>query len=146
MKLKIKKLHPNAVIPSYAKAGDACMDLTATEMFYDDYGNICYRTGLAFEIEDGYEMEIRPRSSISKYCLQMANTPATVDSGYRGEVILKFKPTAHFHNLVGEAQYYEVGDRIAQFKINKVEDIEMEEVQELSTTDRGIGGFGSTGN
>lgn len=145
MKLKIKKLDEKAVIPKYAKQGDACMDIVATGMFYDDYGNICYNTGLAFEIEEGYEMELRPRSSISKYCVALANTPATVDAGYRGEVIIKFKPTPHFHNLIGAPLVYEVGDKIVQFKINKVEPVEIEEVFELSDSERGTGGFGSSG-
>lgn len=146
MKLKIKKLDEYAVIPFYAKRGDACMDLTAISTWVDKWGNICYGTGLAFEIEEGYEMEIRPRSSISKYNLQLVNSPATIDSGYRAEVILKFKPASGIIiNNEALLEYYKVGDRIAQFKINKVEKVDIEEVEELSESERGEGGFGSTG-
>lgn len=142
MILKIKKVHPDAVIPTYAKSGDACMDLTAVGIFSDDYGNYCYNTGLSFEIPDGWEIEIRPRSSNTKKDLVMLNSPATIDSGYRGEVVLKFRPL-HHGILVNT---YSIGDRIAQMKVNKVEEVIIKEVEELNESERGDGGFGSTGS
>ena len=93
MKVRIKKLDNNAVIPSYAVHGDAGMDLTATRKWFDESGNICYGTGLAFEIPEGYVGLVFPRSSCSKKQLVLANAVAVIDSGYRGEVVMKFKPS-----------------------------------------------------
>lgn len=80
MKVKIKKLNENAVIPQYAKPGDAGMDLTATSKYFDEYGNICYGTGLAFEIPQGYVGLVFPRSSCSKQQLVLANAVGVIDS------------------------------------------------------------------
>lgn len=80
MKVRIKKLDIKAVIPHYAMPGDAGMDLTATSKFYDKYGNICYGTGLAFEIPEGYVGLVFPRSSCSKKQLALANAVAVIDS------------------------------------------------------------------
>lgn len=144
MKVKIKKTHENAKIPKYAHATDAGMDLTATSKWYDKWSNICYGTGIALEIPDGYYGQIVPRSSISKTLLILANSPATIDSNYRGEIMLKFKRVAPYYKFDGEAEY-QVGDRIAQLIIKPYEHIEFEEVDNLSESDRGDGGFGSTG-
>lgn len=150
MKVKIKKTHPNAVIPRYAKEGDAGLDLTATSKYFDEYGNICYGTGLAFEIPQGYVGLIFPRSSICKEQLLLSNAVGVIDSGYRGEVSFKFKPSMALDSL----QYvtdrklygvYKVGDRIGQMIIMPYPSIEFEEVEELNETDRGDGGYGSTG-
>lgn len=150
MKVKIKKTHPNAIIPHYAKKGDAGLDLTATSMYYDEYGNICYGTGLAFEIPEGYVGLIFPRSSICKEQLLLSNAVGVIDSGYRGEVSFKFKPSLALDSL----QYvtdrklygvYEVGDRIGQMIIMPYPSVEFEEVEELSETERGDGGYGSSG-
>ena len=91
MEVKIKKTHKDAVIPRYAKAGDAGLDLTATSISYDEYGNICYGTGLAFEIPEGYVGLIFPRSSNCKKDIILTNCVGVIDSGYRGEVSFKFK-------------------------------------------------------
>ena len=80
MVVKIKKLHPNSVIPNYAKPGDAGMDLNAVSKFFDEFGNICYGTGLAFEIPEGYVGLIFPRSSCSKKQLVLANAVGVIDS------------------------------------------------------------------
>lgn len=80
MKVRIKKLDNNAVIPSYAVHGDAGMDLTATRKWFDESGNICYGTGLAFEIPEGYVGLVFPRSSCSKKQLVLANAVAVIDS------------------------------------------------------------------
>lgn len=173
MKVKIKKLHEKAVVPKYAKQGDAGLDLTAVSYEFDEYGNIVYHTGLAFEIPEGYVGLIFPRSSICKKDLSLTNAVGVLDSGFRGEVTAKFKPTACFcdfeydteENGIGSVRenydfvclsgenrkdaptplLYECGERIAQMIILPYPQIEFEEVEELSETERGEGGYGSTG-
>lgn len=154
MKVKIKKLHPDAVIPSYAKPGDAGMDLVAVSRNIDEQGNLVYGTGLAFEIPDGYVGLVFPRSSICKVNLQLTNSVGVIDSGYRGEVTAKFKGSfsAFRKDLNGESAYtlnkgevYDVGERVAQMIIIPYPHIELEEVEELSETERGCGSYGSTG-
>jgi len=141
MKVKIKKLHADAVIPSYAKLGDAGMDLTAISMTgSDEYGNYIYSTGLAIEIPEGYVGLIFPRSSNAKTDLYLTNHVGVIDSGYRGELMFKFRPTKINGN------YYQPGDRIGQLLIIPYPQIQLEEVEELSSTERGEGGYGSTGN
>ena len=149
MKVRIKKLDSNAVIPHYAMPGDAGMDLTATSKFYDKYGNICYGTGLAFEIPEGYVGLVFPRSSCSKKQLVLANAVAVIDSGYRGEVVMKFKPSLALDRNICVSMnriydIYEVGERIAQMIIMPYPTIEFVEVNELSQTERGSNGYGST--
>ena len=155
MNINIKKLHEDAIIPVYAKNGDAGMDLTATSEEIDKHGNRSYGTGLSIEIPTGYVGYIFPRSSVSKYPLSLANCVGVIDSGYRGEIICKFKPTPHFYQPPSFAERensdfslfnesYEVGDRIAQIIIMPLPHITFNEVDELSDTDRGKGGFGST--
>lgn len=150
MEVKIKKIHPDAVIPRYAKEGDAGLDLTATSMYFDEYGNICYGTGLAFEIPEGYVGLIFPRSSICKEQLLLSNAVGVIDSGYRGEVSFKFKPSLALDSLqdvTARKLYgvYEVGDRIGQIIIMPYPQIEFVEADELSNTERGAGGYGSSG-
>jgi dUTP pyrophosphatase len=138
--IKIKKLKENAVIPTYSKNGDAGMDLTATEILSEDLDTITYGTGLAFEIPKGYVGLVFPRSSIRKYELQLSNSVGVIDSGYRGEV------QATFNKIHNKLENYEVGDRVAQIMIIPYPQIKFIETQELSDTDRGTGGFGSTGS
>lgn len=154
MEVKIKKLHKNAVIPSYAKDGDAGMDLTATSKWYDESGNVCYGTQLAFEIPNGYAGLLFPRSSNTKKDLILGNSVGVIDSGYRGEVVFKFKLIMNCQKVEKakcdgadgfDLDTYSVGDRIGQIVIMPVPKIEFIEVDELSSSDRGIGGFGSSG-
>jgi dUTP pyrophosphatase len=141
MQVKIKKLHNNAVIPQYAKAGDAGMDLVATEVT-DGYGfSVTYGTGLAMEIPEGFVGLVFPRSSIRKYDISLTNCVGVIDSGYRGEIQATFRKEAGI-----PSKRYEVGDKIAQMIILPYPAIEFVEVDELSDTERGAGGFGSTGN
>lgn len=140
MQVKVKKLNENAIIPKYAHSTDAGLDLVAVSSTYDNYGNIVYDTGLAFEIPEGYVGLIFPRSSISKYDLRLSNAVGIIDSGYRGNVMFKFKPTNKSH------EFYKVGDKIGQLIIIPYPKIELIESEELSDSDRGKGGFGSTGN
>jgi len=139
-KVKIKRLHKNSIIPSYSKIGDAGLDLVATSKFYDDFDNVCYGTGLALEIPEGYVGLLFPRSSISKTDLTLRNSVGIIDSGYRGEITFKFN-----NILMSSCEPYNVKERIGQLIIMPYPTIEFEEVEELSTTERGAQGFGSTG-
>lgn len=152
MKVNVKKLDSNAVLPTYAKHGDAGMDLTATSKSYDEHGNVVYGTSLAFEIPHGYVGLLFPRSSNTKKDLILGNSVGVIDSGYRGEVVFKFKAIDTQYLQDGKLTFlkrdfmkeYNVGDRIGQIIIMPYPQIEFNLVDELSTTDRGIGGFGST--
>ncbi len=145
MKVNVKKLDSNAVLPTYAKHGDAGMDLTATSKSYDEHGNVVYGTSLAFEIPAGYVGLLFPRSSNTKKDLILGNSVGVIDSGYRGEVVFKFKSAVNNdHDYVYGLEEYNVGDRIGQIIIMPYPQIEFNLSDELSTTDRGTGGFGST--
>ena len=147
MKVKIKKLVPEATIPKYAKPGDAGLDLTATSISIDEYGCISYGTGIAMEIPEGFLGLIFPRSSNCKKDLILTNSVGVIDSKYRGEIIAKFKPTEYFNiddKPEEEMRIYDINDRICQIIIIPYPQIEFEEVEELSSEDR-RGGFGSTG-
>lgn len=138
MKVKVKKLVENAVIPHYAKEGDAGLDLTATSVEIKD-DKVTYGCGLAIEIPKGYVGLLFPRSSNSKKDLLLTNSVGVIDSGYRGEVTAVFKKIEYL------AKMYEVGERFAQMIILPYPEIELEEAEELSATERGTGGYGSTG-
>lgn len=146
LEVKIKKLHKDAVIPKYETVGSVGMDLTAVSKEYDEHGNVVYGTGLAIQIPEGYYADLRPRSSVSKYDLVLANSLGTIDADYRGELILKFKPSVYFAVNRGDdgGVMYDVGDRIAQLVILPYPKVSFVEVDELSDTERGTGGFGST--
>jgi dUTP pyrophosphatase len=145
MKVRFKKLTPKAVTPSYAKPGDAGLDMTAIASTIDNhYGFIEYNTGISVEIPEGYVGLLFPRSSVSKTDLILTNCVGVVDSGYRGEIKFRYKmpPKAYFAGL----KRFQEGDRIGQLVVMPYPTIEMEEVNELSETERGDGGYGSTGN
>ena len=146
MDVKICKLSENAVIPTYAHPGDAGMDVVATSVnVTDDY--IEYGTGLSFEVPEGYCMLIFPRSSNSKKDLILANSVGILDSTYRGELKLRFKKCYQpvIYGLVAKT-IYDVGDKVGQIMILPYPQINFTEVDFLSETERGDGGFGSTGN
>jgi len=140
MQVKIKRLTPNAVIPTYSKEGDAGMDLVATKILSDTTFDITYGIDLAMEIPNGFVGLVFPRSSIRKYDLILSNSVGVIDSGYRGEIQATFKKTNGLDSIS-----YNVGDRIAQIMIIPHPPIEFKEVDELTNTERGEGGFGSTG-
>ena len=147
MKVRIKKLHEGAKVPSYSKEGDAGLDFTAVEISRDNVGNITYHTGLAVEIPQGYVGLLFPRSSISKKQQFLTNGVGVIDSSYRGEIMAKFKPVMGSYETIlelFESNEYEIGDRVVQLLIIPYPQIELEEVEELSDTERGYGGFGST--
>ena len=139
MKVKIKRLHPEAVIPSYSKPGDAGMDLTSVDVSDDQYGCLTYHTGLAVEIPEGHVGLLFPRSSVYKTGQTLTNCVGVIDSGYRGEIMMKF-------SLSGNRNEYQIGDRVGQLIIMPFPSIDFVEVTDLSSTDRGDGGYGSTGS
>ena len=149
MKVKIKKLHPNAVIPFKKHEEDFCYDVVATSK--EKIAPRTYKYGLGFalqiEREIGSEskdlildIDLRPRSSIYKTGMVLSNCTGTIDEIYTGEV------SAIFYHVIEELQEYNVGDRIGQIKLGFTSPIEFVEVEELSETERGEGGYGSTGN
>lgn len=143
LSIKVKKLHPDAKMPFRGSEDAAGWDITAVSMDKPEITRegmlITYRTGLAFEIPPGYFMDLRPRSSIYKTGLQLTNSCGVVDSDYRGEILFKFRDSSR-----GLGKIYNPGDRIGQAIIMKYEDVNYEEVEELSDTERGTGGWGST--
>ena len=146
IKVEIQKMNEDVEIPSYAKEGDAGMDVRAyftseskvIELQAGDRKII--PTGLKVAIPNGYEIQVRPRSGMAfKKGITVLNTPGTIDCGYRGEI------GVIVHNASPSPVTIEHGERVAQLVLNKVPSILWEEVNELSDTDRGEGGFGSTG-
>jgi dUTP pyrophosphatase len=147
MIVKIKKLSKDAVVPKKAHATDAGFDLVAVSKEYDDDNNVVYGTGLAFEIPDGHVGLLFPRSSNAKKDLVLSNCVGVIDSGYRGEVTLKFKRlvrTGPAGAWTGKNRY-DIGDRIGPLIIMPIPDIEFVEAGELSDSERGTGGYGSSG-
>ena len=142
MKVKIKLLNRNGKIPVKAYKTDACFDIFASSVLFDeDNQTVIYGLGFATEIPVGYKGIIVPRSSFTKTNWVMQNSPAQVDSSFRGEWLVKFKSL----DYAIEAPFKE-NERIGQIFFEKVLDIDFEEVQTLEMSDRGSGGFGSTGN
>jgi dUTP pyrophosphatase len=138
--VKVKKLDPNAVIPSYSKVGDAGMDLTITREIENTSFSVSYGFGIAMEIPKGYVGLVFPRSSVRNQDLILSNCVGVIDSGYRGEIQATFKKTNGLDSLK-----YKVGERGAQIIILPYPQVFMTEVPELSNSERGEGGFGSTG-
>ena len=128
-------------LPKYARDGDAGMDICAAEDdFLAPFNWKAISTGLYVEIPDGYEIQIRSRSGLAfKYGVSVLNSPGTIDSGYRGEIKVILKNSDHHR--------YEIkkGDRIAQMVVSEFTKASLTEVAELSETERGEGGLGSTG-
>ena len=138
MRIRLKKLHEDAVVPKYANFGDAAVDLVAVRKWKDDKDKICYGTGLALEIPHHHVGLLFPRSSVSKTDLRLCNAVGVIDAGYRGEIMLKFDKNGN--------KEYEVGDRVGQLMLVPIPSIQFVEVVNLPDSDRGTGGFGSTGN
>lgn len=138
MKIKFKKLVQKAVMPKQGTPGSAGFDLTATDIRKDCGEDFLYRyfTGISVEIPPGYAGLIFPRSSVYKTGMLLTNCVGVIDSDYRGEIQAVF---------AGEKPAYKVGDRICQLVIVPIPQVEYAEVTELSSTERGTGGYGSTG-
>jgi dUTP pyrophosphatase len=166
VQVKIMRLRPEAVIPRYARAMDAGFDLVAVEDVLIPPGESAkIPTGLAFALPDGYELQVRPRSGISaKTKLRLSNAPGTVDAGYRGEVCVLVdnihfpsgevgnicldvseQPVAVDREVDSHSYLIRKGDRIAQGVLAIVPVAQFTEVEELDETERGAGGFGSSG-
>lgn len=136
MDVKIKRLHPNAIIPSHGTKYSAGMDITAIGVDYSNPDYIEYKTGLSFELEPGYVGLLFPRSSISKMDLTLCNSVGVLDADFRGEITFRFKSSGN--------KDYKIGDRIGQIIIVPFPNIHFVEVVELGDTERGSGGYGST--
>lgn len=145
MEIKFKKLDPRAVTPVRAHDTDAGFDLVATQITTElnECGQLIlvYHTGIAVEIPKGYFALLVPRSSIAKKSLILTNCAGVIDAGYRGEIMAKFRSTTDVVPAV-----YKEGERFAQLLILPSPDITFTETLELSTSDRGEGGYGSTEN
>jgi dUTP pyrophosphatase len=142
MQLKVKRLSPGAVLPSYARAGDAGLDLFAMQPATIGPGaSLLVGTGIAIELPPGTEAQVRPRSGLAlKHAITVLNSPGTVDQGYRGEVgviLINHGPTAFA---------VEAGMKIAQLVVSPRIEVEVTEVAALQESERGSGGFGSTGS
>lgn len=138
--IKVKKLHPDATLPTYAHPGDAGADLYAVR---DDvvlsHEILRVGCGFALEIPPGYEGQVRPRSSLALRGITVANAPGTLDPSYRGEVQVLL------YNRGAEPFYVSKGDRVAQLVIVPVTRAAFQETEELEPSERGEGGFGSSG-
>jgi dUTP pyrophosphatase len=152
VELKIKKIDERAIVPQYQHEGDAGFDFTAIIDHRDAMGEYSetvevapgekyiVSTGLSMAVPKGYELQVRPRSGLAyKSGITVINSPGTVDSGYRGEVKVILLNTGASRFKIS------TGDRIAQGVINKLPTVSIREVDELDETERGTGGFGSTG-
>jgi dUTP pyrophosphatase len=142
MLLKVKRLDPGAVLPAYARAGDAGLDLFAARALTIEPGkSALVPTGIAIELPPGTEGQVRPRSGLAlKHAITVLNTPGTVDEGYRGEVGVILINHGH------AAFRVEPGMKIAQLVVSPRVEVDVHEAAELSDTERGPGGFGSTGS
>lgn len=161
IEVRTKKLCAEAVLPKRQHPTDAGCDLVAVSKRYDEMGNTVYGTGIAMEIPEGYVGLIFPRSSIANYYLTLSNGVGVIDSHYRGEITLKFRPMKVnvlrwlklFSRIFKRGVYteaihfkeYEVGERIGQIIILPYPNVVFYEWPFLSETDRGAGGYGSTG-
>lgn len=140
MIVRFKKVHPDAVVPTKAHPTDAGFDLTAVSAEEDRRRSIVtYHTGIAVEIPDGFVGLVFPRSSVYRHQILLSNSVGVIDSGYRGEITLKFRICQP------HISRYSTGERIGQLIILPYPEIEFEESDVLSETDRGEGGYGSTG-
>lgn len=143
VEVKVFREDETVKLPTYGKDGDACMDVYIHRVESKPDGRIVYHTGLHFKLPEDYEMEIRPRSSNTKTHAVMQNAPGTLDEGYTGELMIVHRRMDKYDD-----PEYQVGDRVAQILIRHRERIIWQEVttqEELGTTERGAGGFGSTG-
>lgn len=141
LEIKFKKLHPNASIPKRGTDDSAGWDLTAISFESNDFGQmVTYDTGLSVEIPRGYMGLIVPRSSIYKTSQILSNSLGVIDSDYRGSIKFKFRCLE-----VQMSGLYQIGDRIGQLIIMPFPEVSFTEVENLSETERGEGGFGSTG-
>jgi len=141
-KLYIKLLSENARVPQKAHETDGAYDVYADSIHYEDTGKVVVRLGFALEIPTGYRVRIVPRSSLTTTWWVLQNSPAIVDAGYRGEYMLRFAPLLEPNT---EEFPFKTGERCAQLYLEEEIPIEFVVAEELNSSPRGIGGFGSTG-
>ncbi|PUD64964.1 dUTP diphosphatase [Helicobacter pylori] len=141
MKIKIQKIHPNALIPEYQTEGSSGFDLHAVEeVVIKPHGVGLVKIGICLSLEVGYELQVRTRSGLAlNHQVMVLNSPGTVDNDYRGEIKVILA------NLSDKDFKVQVGDRIAQGVVQKTYKAEFIECERLDETSRGSGGFGSTG-
>ena len=142
MTLRFKRIHSDAVLPAYAHPSDAGMDVrSVADIAIPPGGRALVPTGLVAIIPPMHEIQVRPRSGLAlKHGVTVQNTPGTIDSGYRGEIGVIL---ANF----GDKEFsVSKGDKVAQLVFAPVVQPEIEETDTIDDTDRGVGGFGSTGN
>lgn len=145
--VKFIRTSPDAKQPTFAKDGDACADVYAIPNKAEDGGSWTIYpgeiklidTGLKVEIPNGWEIQVRPRSGLSSKGITVVNSPGTVDAGYRGEIKIILTNLGQKPFVIGP------GERVAQFAVRPVPTVSFEEVEQLSDSARGTGGFGSTG-
>jgi dUTP pyrophosphatase len=154
--IKIKRLDERAVLPTKAHNTDAGFDMTAISLEFDEYGNAVYGFGWAFDIPVGYVGVLAPRSSATKYDVDMPNSLGMIDAGFHGEVKAKYRPTST-QPVRGtqtdsievcqssRANIFKVGEKVAQMIIMKLPDVAFVETDELPQSERGEGGWGHTG-
>lgn len=145
VEVKIWREDETVKLPTYARPGDACMDVYVHSVEHKDDGRVVYHTGLHFKLPEDYEMEIRPRSSNTKTTAVMQNSPGTLDENYTGELMIVHR---EMNTGIMPTPHYKVGDRVAQILVRRRERIQWKEVvskEDLGITERGDGGFGSTG-
>lgn len=141
VKIKIKRIHPKAKKPKLATPGSACFDLFACEdVLLTEKSFVRVKTGLIFEIPKGFFVEVRPRSGLSAKGVIIPNAPGTIDSDYRGEIVVLM-----YGLFINRLVQIKAGDRVAQCRIVRGLPAKFVFVDEVSETDRGSGGFGSTG-
>jgi dUTP pyrophosphatase len=153
--IKYKIISPKAVVPEHATVGSACVDLVATEIEHIDENKVIVKYGFGSEIPEGYKVFLSPRSSFCHKGWVMQNSPGVVDSDYRGEWMSKFEAipvgvkqdpyTGKVIGFIYEDFPYQVGDRVVQASVEVNIHMRFNKTEELSTTLRGAGGFGSTG-
>lgn len=152
--LKFKKFHKDAVIPQFKTLGAACLDLVATDIEYLDENKVVVSYGFGTDIPVGYKVMLMPRSSFSHNDWVMANSPGIIDPDYRGEWKTKFDaiPVGVKLDPYGQPKLiyshfpYNVGDRVVQASLEVAIQMNFQLVKDLDATERGAGGFGSTGN
>ena len=139
--IKVKKIHPKAIIPKEATKGSACFDLYCCEEFslFNGYFKLA-RTGLIFEIPVGYHIEVYPRSGMAKKGIVIPNSPGIIDDDYRGEVLVML-----YGLFMRQHEIFQIGNRIAQCRLVKNVPMNIQVASKLSDTERGSGGLGSTG-
>lgn len=145
VKVKVWREDETVKLPTYAKQGDACMDVYVHSIETKSDGRVIYHTGLHFRLPDDYEMSIRPRSSNTKTVAVMQNSPGTLDGGYTGELMIVHRNLDNPNTPIAQ---YAVGDRCAQILVRRRERIIWNEVstqEKLGITERSAGGFGSSG-